>query len=277
MRVLALPDVHGNENVLKMLLAEKDNVDKIVQIGDFLDSHRTGNKWIQQHKVLSEFLKIKKELNSKKPGFMSITLGNHDLSYLSKFGGRSCSGHQFYQAVDIEEYLSANINEFEPFVIVDNWIFSHAGITQPYLEYLGRIFGNPKRIWNLEDIKTAFEERRFSIFNHHGNDPYGDSKDESCLWIRPPSLIRFGIDGFNQCVGHTVLEEGEHMDYWGLENRIVTGRDYYQKDQYFKWQYQEGEPSNLDNTYVFIDSPENSTYAIIDTITNKIEIKTLSQ
>lgn len=282
-RVLAVPDVHGNKIVLEnaKVAYEKHKPDFVVFVGDYVDSHVDGNSWIQQQEQLKAILDWKKELNKEKEICFTL-FGNHDLSYMYNYGGVECSGHQFFVSQDIQEFFCEHWYEFQAIKVIENWIFSHAGITQQWLDFpLGGNFSKEpidgeNQYWTLDDVNRHFRNKNLKYFNHNSYDPYGDDEHEGCMWIRPPALIRMGLEGYNQCVGHTVLDltDSMYMEYWGLEGRVVKAQDWYDNKKFFLHQYQEPEdyPRNLDCNYVFIDHPENKVCAIIDTKTNKVEI-----
>jgi len=271
MKVGIIPDVHGNFNFEEKLRNLSLKVDKIIFLGDYCDSHNENSNWITQKKCLDKILFLKKE----RPDFYTLLLGNHDQHYLSSLGASTrISGRQHFSAAEIQEYLLANYEHFQMIEVIDNWIFSHAGISQTWFDNpLGKAVFEKDRLefCKLSDINDCFKAKQVSCFNFNGYDPYGDDDSEGCTWIRPPSLIRYGIKDYNQCVGHTALAEGFDMDYWNLDSRIVTGQDYWDKKQYYKHQYQDG-VDNLKNKYVFLDSPEQEYYSIIDTKTNEVEI-----
>ncbi len=279
MKVGVLPDVHGNGTVYENFFKLKElEVEHIVQLGDWVDSHNSGNSWANQKSLLEKFLKLKKE----NPDYLTLLFGNHDLSYMYNFGGQSCSGHQYFVSQDIQEFFCKNWNEFQAIKVIDNWIFSHAGITQQWLDFpLGGNFSREpidgeNQYWTLDDVNRHFRDKNLKYFNHNSYDPYGDDEHEGCMWIRPPALIRYGLEGYNQCVGHTVLDlnNKDYMEYWNLEGRAVDAQEWYDHKKFFLHQYQSSEdyPRNLDCKYVFIDHPENKVCAIIDTKTNEVEI-----
>lgn len=91
MLIGVIPDVHGNENVDKKFeTLYARNVEHIVVLGDYVDSHLMTSSWISQKRVLSSILNEK--LN--KPDFITLLFGNHDFAYMSKYGAQTCSGHQ---------------------------------------------------------------------------------------------------------------------------------------------------------------------------------------
>lgn len=277
MKVLVIPDVHGNMNAVENAkkVYETEKPDRVIFLGDYCDSHDPHNRWPEQERALEEIINWKHSVNTKVGSLVVSTLfGNHDLSYMSKFGGRSCSQYQMYSAEDIQETLANLFDEFEPFVKIDKWLFSHAGVTQPWLDdplHAGVFFPNMTNM-SLENINELFHAKKLAIFNFNGQDPYGDDSYETCMWIRPPSLIRFGVKGYHQCVGHTALDE-EMMQYWNLESREIKTQDWFDNNKFYKYQYEEGNPpDNLDCKYIFLDSPEQNHYAIIDTDTDDVKI-----
>lgn len=276
MKIGVIPDVHGNKNYeqkVKSLI--KAGVDHIIFLGDYCDSHSEDNNWLVQKACLDKILDLKKA----NPGYYTVLLGNHDLLYLPSLGADiRVSNRQFFAAADIQEYLLENYEYFQMIKVVDNWIFSHAGVSQIWLNNPlgGETFKyrvqDDLKFWKLDDINKHFKNREIQYFNHNSWNSYGDNESEGCTWIRPPSLIRYGIKGYNQCVGHTTLEEGEYMDYWFLNSRVVTGQEYYDDGNYQQHQYVDDAADNLENKYVFLDHPEQLYYAIIDTETNDVEI-----
>lgn len=102
-------------------------------------------------------------------------------------------------------------------------------------------------------IKVFFD-RHFDYYNFNGYDNYGDDITQGPTWIRPPSLVKDHIEGYNQCVGHTPFEDddfGPDDNFWNIPERVL----------------------NLEKeTLVFLDSPDQSKLALIDTKTNTVEI-----
>ena len=71
------------------------------------------------------------------------------------------------------------------------------------------------------------------------------------------------------------VDTGDFVIVVNCDKVVLTGKKLEKK--FYKYQYEaENEPKNLDCKYVFIDSPENNLYAIIDTVTNEVEITSVS-
>lgn len=260
MRVGVIPDIHGNENFeIKVKNLQEANVDKIVFLGDYFDSHDPGDSFLVQKKCFNRIL----ELKNSNPDFYIVLLGNHDIHYLTRLGASSTSNKQWEHATEIQELLLQNRQKFDAVFVADNWIFSHAGVTS-----------NWKKRWfddkTFSDInKTLQASKNISYFNWQGLDPYGDDPINSCVWVRPPSLIEKGLTAYNQCVGHTVLDSEELRQYWYLKSRITNRRDFLEDYK---------SPALLDDQlienpiYVFLDSSVQDMYGIIDTDLSSVQI-----
>jgi hypothetical protein len=94
---------------------------------------------------------------------------------------------------------------------MNDMLFTHAGVSSVYMD---QVFG--KDGWKTETIVENLNElfkykpksfifAQFSLTEY--NDPYGDSEDQSPIWIRPRALMRANKDTLRkqliQVVGHT--------------------------------------------------------------------------
>lgn len=272
MRVLVLPDVHGNSTPLEIAKRFVNEADKVIFLGDYVDSHEEGNNWLQQKKCLSAILDFKHIVNRDSKDKVITLLGNHDLSYLTRWSAdSSVSGHQHFQATDIQEFFCNNFEEFDAIVVTDKWIFSHAGVTRLWLE--NPVVDKWSHVGGRLTLKTVNKNLHSGDvrrFNHNSFDPYGDDPQEGCMWIRPTSLINYGISGYHQVVGHTNINDEEiekDRDWWGLNSRIMT-----RADLPIYRTFRGNRNRNKDCKYVFIDSAKQDHYAIVDTETNKVEV-----
>ena len=114
---------------------------------------------------------------------------------------------------------------------MDEFLFTHAGVSSVFMD---QAFG--KNGWTVETLEADLNEMfkykpKTFIFGEHALinkmsylDPYGDSEDQSPIWIRPRSLMNCNYDTLRkqviQVVGHTQVKE---IDTKGLS----TGNRYY--------------------------------------------------
>lgn len=277
MKVLVVPDIHGSwTQALSFIRANKDKVDKVVTLGDYVDDW---DDELNGEPMQKGFLQLI-EMARAEPEKFCLCLGNHDHSYISS---QSCSGHKFeYESMYAEMFMN-NLDILYPAVLIDGVLFSHAGVSQAWYRktvgwYNDRHKGDkvPKKLkaeydkwlynfYHISEVyfdgfvgplvnpKTDEEERhikeyrekqdyareqldkayaamepyfkdkfsfKFSAKNlktimdddmeylcHCGYSSSGDSPGESCIWIRPSSLLQDNWPTGIKCqvVGHTEL------------------------------------------------------------------------
>lgn len=255
MKILAVADTHGERTPLKIAQKYLLDVDKVVFLGDYTDSFLS--KWPEQKIVLKEILQFKKD-NSQK---VELLLGNHDLAYLAD---EQCSGHQNNFAVDIKEFFEKHLKFFNIIFVHNNWIFSHAGISQVWWNTLCTkispeiVYEVPNQLTILNDL---LQSKQFHFFQHCSYDPTGDSKEEGPLWIRPNSLVNFGLPNCNQIVGHTELHATAPR-FHEMKKILEKVKDYPRDSIPMQYKLSNGELR--EDRYVFLDSVERNTYAILE-------------
>jgi hypothetical protein len=183
-----VPDIHQSTHWRKLLKIELDTIDKIVFLGDYFDCWE--NEWPHQGENFEAIIQFKKAAPDK----IDILLGNHDTSY---FLDERCSGYQHHRAIDIKGTIKNSIQFMQAVSVYDNYIFSHAGVSYKWMRCAG--------IKELSQINQLFKERP-NFFRWVGPNNYGDNTNEGPLWIRPASLLKTSVKGFNQIVGHTEVD-----------------------------------------------------------------------
>lgn len=186
-KILVLGDIHGRTCWADII--EKENPDKVIFLGDYVSTHE-GVSENQQCFNLEDILNYK-ESNSDK---VILLRGNHDIDHLG-YSWAECSGHfrsvgRFMMSIK-DRFLSNT----QWIYVEGNIIFSHAGISKTW-------FNN----FAFEDINllnNCEPSEKFGFTPNSYQDYYGNSITQSCVWIRPLSLIQDALDGYIQVVGHT--------------------------------------------------------------------------
>lgn len=200
MRTLVFGDIHGRliwEDIIKK---EKD-IDKIIFLGDYVTTHES----ISDEQQLFNFENILtyKEDNPEK---VILLRGNHDLW---KFSWGDCSPHP---SSWLKKKLLFKFDQFSRLsqwvYIQDNIIFSHAGVSQVWLDN-----NNLK----LEDINKQGWSEIFGFTPSRYSDYYGESPTQPPTWIRPQSLINCAVENYIQVVGHTGVKEISNLH--NLDNK----------------------------------------------------------
>ena len=192
MKTLVLGDIHARDCWIDIL--EKESPDKVIFMGDYVSTH---DKVSEEHqcKVLDDILNFKEN----NPDNVVLLRGNHDTQHLG-YPWAQCSGYfpkVFEHMVRIEKRF---LDLTQWVYIQDGLIFSHAGISKDFWDYLE--IGEPteENILKINDLEPS---RLFGFTPNHFSDCYGDSITQPLTWIRPQALLVSHLDGWGYVVGHT--------------------------------------------------------------------------
>ena len=149
-----------------------------------------------------------------------MLIGNHDHHYFPEIGNTGTSGYQSMFSYQISPVLDANREHLQMAYQMDDFIFSHAGISMDWLKIHG--YDNETNLIDWVNDMWKYMPRAFKFA---GYDPYGDSTISSPIWIRPKSLQKANRDTlrdqFIQVVGHTQQNKIDR------EGKSTGGRYYY--------------------------------------------------
>ncbi len=191
--------------------------DRIVFVGDYVDSFDIGNQQILEN--LRDIVLFARTY----PDLVVLLLGNHDVQYIVP--NEWCSGYRSEMRADLNEIFTKNsdlfklafldeythtVNERE---ITNRTLWTHAGVTQGwYKEFVKDVTSSRYRhhqfFEDIDDLKIdeilnrAWEMRVDNLYNvdtHSG----GTDVWAGPLWVRPKILNEFCIEGYDQVVGHT--------------------------------------------------------------------------
>ena len=207
MKVAVIGDVHGTTKFLECYKNIQENdadVDKIIVLGDWFDPYVDIDldTMIERY---NEFVKIWKSDDR----IISI-LGNHDIAgYIihNDCTSRTLRFGKFKQK--LTDVIEPNLSESYLTYKIGDYIFSHAGVSQEWLndiaEYPDSNYVND--IMNCKKGWTADELYDICTFYYFDWSRCGKDVHQSCVWIRPQALYDCAVDGYHQVVGHTRLEE----------------------------------------------------------------------
>jgi len=195
MRIISIGDLHGKNHWEKVI--NKYDFDLLIFVGDYFDNlSGISNK--------EEILNFKNLLKYKEkyPDKVIILIGNHELHYLKGINEKY-SGFQTIHKYDIQDVLEEALskNYLKACHLEDNFLFSHAGVTKTWLNNVGYDYEEKIDIFINDLFKYKPQNFKFTIGNNLSG--YGDDICQSPLWVRPNSLIKDCVDGYNQVVGHT--------------------------------------------------------------------------
>lgn len=197
MKIAIIGDLHG-KNCWKKLLKDKiDSFDKIIFMGDYSD-----DSWItftDKEIVfnLKEVIDFKKKYNEK----VELLIGNHDFQYI--VGYPTASRYRETYAKEMHQIFNDNEKLFKIIFIKNNCIFSHAGITNGWIDFI-------KKKYNIENITiNNLEEEVNKVYASDKEDCNivsfrrgGFNNFAGLLWADTEDLIEDAWINYNQIVGH---------------------------------------------------------------------------
>ena len=191
-KILVLGDTHGR--ALWKDIIEKEIPDKIIFLGDYVSTHDNISAE-QQISNLEEILSYK-EINQDK---VILLRGNHDTQHLGYYWAE-CSGWdgKVWGIMSQPEFKERFLN-LTQWIYVDDaleTIFSHAGISQVWMD-------NVAHVQDVHEINNLDPSEVFGFTPDSPWDMYGDSETQPPTWIRPQSLCKCNVKGWDQVVGHT--------------------------------------------------------------------------
>jgi len=223
MKIIAIGDIHGR-GIWESIVAKEGDFDKIIFLGDYFDT-REGISIEKQMEVFNKIIKFKEENLDK----VILLMGNHDFHY-TKYVYRSYDNYDYHLAL-LNQHIIADVldkNLMQVCFIHENLLFSHAGVTKTWVTN-NKIDEN-----DLENsINEHFKQRPISFDFRYGEklSRTGDDIISSPIWVRIPSLISDGLDGYTHIVGHSIVKNivitdkiiaidtlGESGEYLVIEN-----------------------------------------------------------
>ena len=167
MVTLVFGDIHGR-TIWKDII-KKEKYDKVIFLGDYVTTHEL----ISDEQQLSNFIDI---LNFKKDNLDRVILlrGNHDLW---NFSWGDCTPFPSNKLLSSLRPLFDDFSNLSQWIYIkDNILFSHAGISQIWLDN-----NNLK----IEDINDKGWCELFGFTPNNWSDCSGTSTSQPPTWIRP--------------------------------------------------------------------------------------------
>ena len=207
-KILVLGDIHGRTIWRDIISLE--NPDLIIFLGDYVTTHEDISPQ-QQIQNLIDIMTYKTENSDK----VIMLRGNHDTE--------SC-GYYWAQCYPQEpiarEWLTKHRDEFlnlTQWIYIDEelkTIFSHAGVSRVWMNDIAHI-------QDVHEINSLEPSEIFGFTPDNYYDNCGDSKTQPPTWIRPQSLCKCNVEGWDQVVGHTPVHKGIwHTHYTARKNEI---------------------------------------------------------
>jgi len=202
MYTVVLGDIHGRD-CWKEIIAQETKADKIVFLGDYISTH-DGIPEQDQIDNLQEILEFKQSNLDK----VILLRGNHDLAAL--YNWAECTPYVGTRVIDFmlkNKELFLNLTQWV--YVLDNNLFSHAGISEVWLKDQEISLINPDGKEDITVLNAYGPSRKFGFVPGDDLfDTYGTSPTQSCTWIRPWTLIKcmYKPEQYVQIVGHSTVK-----------------------------------------------------------------------
>jgi predicted phosphodiesterase len=226
-KILSIGDIHGSNAWKRNFLEEEGKVvlqgpsiDKVIFVGDYVDSFSYTDEEIRQN--LLDIIDFKQRY----PDRVILLIGNHDIQYMNPGPISRCSGYRPSMMHDLYDIFKTHRSLFqfshlEEDVDGDRVLWTHAGVTNGwYGELLVSVRNENYRFKNIfaeilnrehridEILNLAFESNIDLIYNVD-EDSGGTDLYASPIWVRPETLMKDLIYGYDQVVGHTPMKDIE--------------------------------------------------------------------
>lgn len=214
--IIIVPDVHCRD-FYKPVLKMKDV--KIVFLGDYLDPYPREELSFEAGLAnLEEIIQFKKD----NPENVILLLGNHDFNYVWQKNWASRFNPKFSSEAN-RLYLE-NLNLFNPYKVIDNILFTHAGVSSGWM-----------KTNKIEQEITEYIDINWNIFLHGAVGP----TEESYLPIFDCGKIRGGWARYGGIFWNDVRENGyenpiNYVQIFGHTQLGLTGDMIEMKDDPFK-------------------------------------------
>ena len=193
-KVLVIPDVHLKPQLFdraeRILLSEQADV--AIQLGDLVDDWKKEYDFVLYASTVSRAI----EFSKKFPDTLWC-MGNHDFGYYDISYGRKESGHSRAQEDIMRhalyEFAKAGIIQ-EVIHIVGNVIFSHAGLTDDWVQRQFNLLCMSREPSNSELLRIVNYASRDELWSKN-----------SPLWARPQFTNEKLYGNKLQVVGHTPM------------------------------------------------------------------------
>jgi predicted phosphodiesterase len=208
MKHILIGDLHGRDTWQQV---NTESYEKIIFLGDYVDSHTLSDLVILEN--FKKVIALKKRLPEK----VVLLVGNHDAHYLHhpRF---ECSGFRPTMQPEFTLLFRKNADLFQIAYQKDNYLFTHAGISNNWYNEMIRlpIFSEiaeqeenlAARLNRLE--RTPFRGTLYDAGIERGGYGYGGP-----LWADLKETFSDMLYGYHQIVGHTPVEEVRTVSYTG--------------------------------------------------------------
>lgn len=198
MKTITVPDLHGHDFWKRINVV---NYDKVIFLGDYVDSFKQPNEKIYMN--LIDILHLKAD----HPDRVVLLLGNHDIQYMY-YPEHRCSGFRKGMADDLITLFRAHAYLFAVAYQHENWLWTHAGISIPWYRQHASVIEMFQQGGTLADALNRLMQTEDPMLHEVGYRRGGSADVGGITWAdRKEIVIHGSLPGYHQVVGHTPIDE----------------------------------------------------------------------
>lgn len=208
-KILAVGDLHGKSC---WQVIDFTQYDKVVFMGDYVDSTSHSDGEITDN--LNAVIAAKERFPEK----IVLLLGNHDTQYLY-YPDYRCSGFRPGMQTHLTELFNRHIHLFQIAYQVDNYLFSHAGLSRSwydrFVSLLDKIpLGEMAEGSNVATLLNGLNQTWHRGLLHEVGIVRGGSKEfGGVTWADKEELRNHPLEGYHQIVGHNPVPYIEALSF----------------------------------------------------------------
>ena len=219
MNILTISDLHGR-TVWKE--AQMDRYDRVIFLGDYTDSRVVDKETIYTN--LNQIIRLKQQ----RPDKYVLLLGNHDAQYMH-YPHYRCSGFRARSQPELSRLLAAHDTLFQIAHQQGDYLFTHAGVTNQWLNHLLLETGLPSPVlapdYDVAGLLNGVHRQPFTLQKllfEAGPVRGGTDAVSGPVWADRSETQKDHLAGFHQVVGHTPVPD---FTTFGDESASITYTD----------------------------------------------------
>ena len=201
---IAIGDIHGSTYWKEIVRENPDH--RYIFLGDYLDPYER----IASKKLIDNLKEII-QLKTNFPEQVILLLGNHDLHYFTTNMAMS-TRFDYHIAEEVSLLFLENISLFQFAYQEENYLFTHAGISQKWFteDFKGDVTKNI-----AEQLNNPLPEQYAALYRC-GAYRGGNRGDMGGIFWADIYELREPLRGYTQIVGHNRVKDiSEHTHYGG--------------------------------------------------------------
>jgi hypothetical protein len=202
-KIISIGDTHGRQYWKEI---DPEKYDRIIFVGDYVDQYPP----MTDGEILNNLLEII-ELKKKYPEKVILLIGNHDSYYMFLNEGFAGSGFRPSMAISLKQVFTHNKRLFQIAYQIDDYIWTHAGISQGWYDYNKDVIEKTKEKFECVNLADTLNKMMYTndfrdLFQcgsaRGGRYPYG-----GIVWADRSETMNRYLTGYHQIVGHTPIKE----------------------------------------------------------------------